>query len=310
MHRSGTSFAANALRLLGVSFGDPDQLLAPGADNPAGYWENRPIKELDDEVLAELGGSWDQPPVLTEGWAEDARLDELRARATEALRAAFGDTTGIVAWKDPRLSLVLPFWRTVTDITTSVVIVRHPVEVAKSLHARNGMDAPRASALWLRYVLAALRNDPGHLMLRQTDFYADLPGTLDAIASHLGLDAPSAGVVASISEALDPGMRHHVADAAASAPADPVTQLALDVWNDGHPDPEAFPEPVVASLAEGWLRSPEDAAELSAARAKVVKLESSLRRRELAKAKLDARRAKLDQLEADMARALSDQGKN
>src|SRR3954453_22283434 len=81
MHRSGTSLAARAVNLLGVSFGSADSLLRPGPDNPAGDWENRAMKELDDELLAALGGSWDQPPVLAAGWERDTALDELAERA-------------------------------------------------------------------------------------------------------------------------------------------------------------------------------------------------------------------------------------
>ena len=39
MHRSGTSFIAGALALLGVSLGDPARQLKPGPDNPKGYFE-------------------------------------------------------------------------------------------------------------------------------------------------------------------------------------------------------------------------------------------------------------------------------
>src|SRR5215207_7581966 len=129
MHRSGTSFTAYALQLLGVSLGAPDRMMAPGPDNPAGYWENRDIKELNDEVLARFGGSWDQPPVFRRGWEQDARLDPLRTRASDVLDDAFGvarTRQGFIGWKDPRLSLLLPFWRTVTPIATTIVMVRDP----------------------------------------------------------------------------------------------------------------------------------------------------------------------------------------
>src|SRR5690606_20066738 len=119
MHRSGTSFAARALQLLGASLGRPDQLMTPGPDHPAGYWENRRLKELHDELLADLGGSWDQPPVLAPGWADQPDLAPWRTEARERLVDAFGsdlEGAGVVAWKDPRLSLLTPFWRTVLPI--------------------------------------------------------------------------------------------------------------------------------------------------------------------------------------------------
>src|SRR4051812_32492266 len=132
MHRSGTSFIAGALRFLGVSLGDPARLLKAGPDNPLGYFEVAALMQLDDEVLAQLGGAWDQPPVLDPGWEQAAELAPFRVRATGILDDTFGpeaDRPPLIAWKDPRLSLLLPFWRTVTPITTTIVVVRDPVEV-------------------------------------------------------------------------------------------------------------------------------------------------------------------------------------
>src|SRR3954471_16279309 len=110
MHRSGTSIAARAVNLLGVSFGSPESLMRPGPDNPKGYWENRSIKELDDELLARLRGAWGGPPVLEAGWEHRPELDDLRARGAEILATDLqvGAERGpaLVGWKDPRLSLL------------------------------------------------------------------------------------------------------------------------------------------------------------------------------------------------------------
>ena len=139
------------LDALGVLFGDPAvPPMEPGPDNEAGYWENRPIKELDDDLLAHLGGSWDSPPVLAPGWEHDSALAEFRVRATETIEATFGPVPsriGPIGWKDPRLSLLLPFWRTVCPVEGTIVIVRNPSEVAASLAARNDTDTTAAHLL-------------------------------------------------------------------------------------------------------------------------------------------------------------------
>jgi hypothetical protein len=62
MHRSGTSLVSRALNVLGVYLGPEEQLMRPSTDNPAGHWESRPIKEINDEILSILGGSWQEPP--------------------------------------------------------------------------------------------------------------------------------------------------------------------------------------------------------------------------------------------------------
>src|SRR5689334_15423183 len=113
MHRSGTSVVAGALGLLGASLGDPSRMLKPGADNPKGYFEIRALVELDDELLAHLGGAWDQPPVLDPGWERDSALALFRERAAAILDASFGpeaERARVIVWKDPRLSVLLPFW--------------------------------------------------------------------------------------------------------------------------------------------------------------------------------------------------------
>ncbi len=293
MHRSGTSFATRALELLGVSLGDAAGLLVPGPDNPAGYFENRSIQELNDELLAFLGGAWDHPPVLSIGWADDPGLDPFRVKAATIVAADFGDAIargGPIGFKDPRISLLLPFWRTVRPVSATVVMVRDPREVAASLAARNEIDPAQASVLWLRYLYAATANDPHHLMVAQQDFFDDLARTLERIAAHLDLTPPTPEVVAGVRDHLDPGLRHHVAPADTDDP-NPLVQLAARVWNGGRPDLAAIDPTVAQALAEGWLRPPSDERALAAARAEAVSFKEQLKRRnEVVKALKEGRR--------------------
>ncbi|HTK17262.1 MAG TPA: hypothetical protein VL769_12770 [Acidimicrobiia bacterium] len=282
MHRSGTSFVAGALRFLGVSLGDPARLLKPGSDNPLGYFEVATLVQLDDEVLAHCGGAWDQPPVLDPGWENDAGLDGFRARAAEILEASFGPATDrprVVAWKDPRLSLLLPFWRTVTPIAATIAVVRDPVEVVASLGARGYAVGPaQAASLWLRYVCAAVANDPDCLIVRHTDIFDDLPGTIRRLTGHLGLPEPGAQAEADVRAHLDTGLRHHDATAASPEVESPLLDLARAIWNDGQVDPGAVPPLVADLLARGWLRPPLDGELLARARADVVRARETLRK--------------------------------
>jgi hypothetical protein len=298
MHRSGTSFIAGALRFLGVSLGDPARLLEPGPDNPLGYFEIAAVMELDDEVLAALGGAWDTPPVLDPGWEADPALDRFRARATEILDATFGagaDRPPVVAFKDPRLSLLLPFWRTVTPVATSIVVVRDPVEVVASLAARKyAVDAGQGASLWLRYVYAAIANDPGCLVVRHTDIFDDLPATIARLAGHLGLPAPGPDAEAGVRAHLDTGLRHH--DAATSPGIEnPLLDLARAVWNGGELDLDVVPPVVAGPLARGWLRPPVDGELLARARANVVAARETLRKTSGRLAKVEAKLAEKEQ---------------
>src|SRR5438552_5712469 len=90
MGRSGTSLTMRVLNLLGVELGRGEDLLEPLVpDNPAGYWEQRPIMMLNEEILAALGGSWFSPPPLDTGWERSPMLDPLRERARTLLSRQF-----------------------------------------------------------------------------------------------------------------------------------------------------------------------------------------------------------------------------
>ena len=277
MHRSGTSLATRMLHLLGVDLGDEALLMAAGPDNAAGYWENRLVREVDDLVLAELGGSWDQPPPLDPGWQHDPALAPLRAEAADVLDQAFGpagDRPPCYGWKDPRLSLLLPFWETVVPIDLTVVVVRDPAQVADSLHVRNGLSAPHSAALWLQHLLAATAPGRPHLLITHEDLVGDLDRSLDRLAAALALPAPGPEVRARAREHLDPSLQHHTRRSAERGGAEhddnPVVALAAAVWADGAPSPGVVEPMVAEALRRGWLRSPDDAFQLQHARARAV----------------------------------------
>lgn len=286
MHRSGTSLVASLLGDLGLWLGDPQQLQPPGPDNPSGYWENRYVIELNDEILAHLGGSWDQPPVLVDGWERAPDLDQFRARAAAVVHSAYRDADGpsTAGWKDPRLAVLLPFWRTVVSVPATVVVTRHPAEVAASLHRRNGIDVATASLLWLRYVLAATVAAPDALVIDHATLLRDPVSTLAGLSAHVGLDPPGAEALAAATQRIDDSLRHHVAGRDGNRPADnPNLALAEAVWGDGHLDPGLLHPHVIDAVRNGWLRPPSDSDELVRARARVVELTEQIRRRNRAR---------------------------
>jgi hypothetical protein len=187
----------------------------------------------------------------------------------------------MIGWKDPRLALLLPFWRTVGPIDTTIVLVRNPREVASSLRARNRIDAPQAAALWLRYLFAATSNDRGHLLIGHRAFFDDLGHTLSVVARHLDLPDPPPEVGVAVRDHLDVSLHHHVAAPSGPTPDDdnPLVALATAVWNGGQVDRQVVPEVVASALARGWFRPPIDAELLTRARAQVVELRELVRRR-------------------------------
>jgi hypothetical protein len=203
MHRSGTSVVAGLLELLGVDFGPSDGMLEPADENPHGFWEQRAVSDLNDDLLATLGGSWYEPPILADGWASSPALDGIRDRIDDTMAGLFsaGATAGL---KDPRMSLLLPLWKARFTAMASLLMVRDPREVAQSLARRNGIHRERGAYLWLRYVAASFRNDPDRLLVHADQLFDDLDTTLDRICSFLALDPPSPEVQRAVAEMVDP----------------------------------------------------------------------------------------------------------
>lgn len=207
MHRSGTSIVSRGLNLLGAHLGPDDDLMPAKPDNPAGFWETLTVAQLHDDLFAHLGGRWDAPPVLEDGWESSAYLDAFAERIRGIVDSHFS-TAKVAVWKDPRGSLFLPLWRRVVPIAGTVLCVRSPDEVARSLSAREGFDPERAAALWLRYVVSAYRDAGGALVVRFEEPYADPDGTLARLADFSGLPAPGAVVLEDFRNYVNAELRH------------------------------------------------------------------------------------------------------
>lgn len=149
MHRTGTSLVARALRMCGIYLGRESDLIPPNDENPEGYWENVRFVELNDRVLARLGGSWSNPPSLEDRWAQRPDLADLRDDA-QRLVDQLGEHDSW-AWKDPRNSLTLPFWQQLIPGLKVILCVRDPLEVALSLQRRTASEPLFGRRTWLTY---------------------------------------------------------------------------------------------------------------------------------------------------------------
>jgi len=156
MHRCGTSALTGALHFMG---GDLPENLLPGSDeNPKGYFEPQAIVELNDAILRAMGREWFDVGA-TAFTQED--LAVLRAQAgplAEALAREHGTAAHPII-KDPRISVLLPAWREVTQGSpggaTFIVAYRHPSGVSQSLGQRNDFAPVHCVALWLHCLLRA-----------------------------------------------------------------------------------------------------------------------------------------------------------
>jgi hypothetical protein len=209
------------LSLLGAHLGPEEDLMEPRADNPTGFWESRSITALHDDLLAELGGRWDRPAFAEDGWEARPALEPFRERIRGLIASHFQGAE-VAYWKDPRGSLLLPLWRTVTPVAGTILVLRDPVEVAASLALRNGLVPDRAVWLWLRYVSAAVRADPEHLLVSHADLYSRPHWVLARVAAFCDLPAPTDEIISQVSAFVDPKLRHF----ADSMPVGPTLRAA------------------------------------------------------------------------------------
>jgi hypothetical protein len=234
--RSGSSLATRALALLGADAG-PEAQLMPGisGDNPKGFWEQQPLVDLNEDLLAALGGPWWDPPPLPDGWHEDPRLDWFRERARGLVAELFPEG-GLWVWKDPRAALTLPLWQDAIEPMRYLVTARSPADVASSLHARDAVWHPwlESSRLYFRYLHAGLRNTAGadRIVLFYDGWFDDPDAQIARLAAFATGAPPSAAAASAVREFFESSLRHHGAGAR-SGELDPETAVAYEVLRDG-----------------------------------------------------------------------------
>lgn len=196
MHRSGTSAIARGLTTLGVELGGN---LMPAAqnNNERGFWEDQEIVDINTDVLDTLGHSWHSLKPLASERLASLEDSPLMRRAVDYLREHFSGYP-IFGLKDPRISLLLPFWMRVFELAgvdpAFVISLRHPLSVAQSLEKRDGFSHPKSLYLWLDYMLQSLLHSRGQraVVLSYDNLMHRPAEQIVRLGEHLGLNAPPA----------------------------------------------------------------------------------------------------------------------
>lgn len=153
MHRSGTSVLARILNLMGLYLGPEGISTGANSENPKGFWERRDVRLLNDAILHSVGCDWDRVAGLD--------LDKVPKDIQQAFDKVAGrlllEMDAHRPWfiKEPRLCMLLPLWLRHMEAPVIVNVYRDPVEVAASLHRRNGMPMEAGLELWEYYVRSA-----------------------------------------------------------------------------------------------------------------------------------------------------------
>jgi len=215
MHRSGTSALAGVLGRLGLMLPAPGDLVAGRYDNPV-HNESKALTDVDDEILAALGGTWSAPPVVAPGWERSDAVLGVTGRVPGAARRAF-PVDGPVVWKDPRLCLLLPLWRSLLPAPVATVLLwRAPLAVARSLGSRQGFSVSLGLALWERYNRDALAGLAGGavFVMRYEGLLDDPRASVTALArwltatGHVPVTADESAISAAVSSVSEALARH------------------------------------------------------------------------------------------------------
>ena len=154
MHRSGTSVVTRMLNLMGAYFGPEGISMGLHEDNMKGFWERKDIYQINEKILHSASASWYR--------ISDFNLENISQESSEALaqklQSLLLEIDAHRPWviKDPRLCVTFPFWYPFLEIPICIHIYRNPIQVAKSLHQRNGFPLVFGVALWETYNLRAL----------------------------------------------------------------------------------------------------------------------------------------------------------
>ena len=218
MHRSGTSVISKALNALGCYVGD--NLMPPSPDNEKGYWEDMDIVAFNDSLLAQYQSSWELLLASINEGCSDILLASYKQQARSLIKDKFISKTKIVI-KDPRISVLLPFWQEQLESqgfqVKVILCLRHPRAVADSLSRRDQFSDNKSFQLWREYTIAVLETVQDDLLVVDYEHVmAGAENQVNRIADFLGLDqsilqSPTmrASIKAYSEEFIDSSLLHH-----------------------------------------------------------------------------------------------------
>lgn len=213
MHRSGTSAITEALAALPFDLPEPHAMVGGNESNPRGHWEVSALTDFNQDLLERAGAGWLAPS--TGAIAEMARLSQPEMGLDAQAQRVFDDAFPGPGWlfKDPRLSITLPFWRRVLGPNPAVLVLRDPMAIARSLRTRNRLAIPFGLALWERYLRSSVVAMEG-MAVHVTTFSGIAAGgqpvvdLVEFAAKSLNVAIPS-DIEERIHQVIDPELRHH-----------------------------------------------------------------------------------------------------
>jgi len=214
MHRSGTSAITGVLKIMGIGLGA--EMMEPLPENPKGYFENVTAYNINEKILHSLSSAWDDLLFQKIKWLKSDKLAKYQEKIVKMINSEFSKDK-IFCIKDPRLCNLLPIWHdalTWVDIDLSCILVlRHPLEVAESLRAREGFSIEKGVLLWIMYMFNAESYSRAlrRAVVLYDDVLKDAKIFTERVSSCLDTTFPKSwsNVHQEIKEFLDRNLKHH-----------------------------------------------------------------------------------------------------
>ncbi len=158
-HRSGTSLITKLASCYRYSLTNN---LIPGNEyNKKGYFEDKDIVKFNETLLHEIKSSWNSNLFISNEEFNVINNKQNIEKAKSLIHSKLMDQDKIVI-KDPRMSILLPFWNKVFDEINIeaqyICLLRNPFEVANSLMRRDGSSISFGFILWAIYSLDVVIN--------------------------------------------------------------------------------------------------------------------------------------------------------
>jgi hypothetical protein len=221
MHRSGTSLCSHLLSALGVDMADeisgPGNMSAPDPSNPRGHWERWEIVEFHNRILGlfnrdYLGRFHDF--ALPVAWWADPRVVRTRHEIVAFLEQRMGE--GYFGFKDPRTVRLMPLWHQIINelkLAPKVVLcLRNPAQVARSLHARDGLDPANGEYRWLVHMIDFFRyaSNFDFCLVEYEEWFDNPAANIEKLRKFLDLpwQQSEADLALLSSDIIDPSARH------------------------------------------------------------------------------------------------------
>jgi hypothetical protein len=226
MHRSGTSLCSHILSALGVDMADE---MGAGATNAKGHWERCEIVESHDRILHLFNRDYYNDPqawtlgrfydfALPVAWWADPRVVQIRREIVAFLEKRMGND--YFGFKDPRTVRLMPVWHQILNelkLAPRVVLcLRNPIQVARSLNARDGLDPEIGEYRWLVHMVDFFRyaSNLDFCTVEYEEWFNNPAANIEKLQKFLGLpwQQSEADLSLVLSGVIDPAARHDNSD--------------------------------------------------------------------------------------------------